>query len=90
MQGDLISRSALIEYLRKSQSTSAEREHLIKVVFIDMVKAQPTAFDLEKVDRQLQELHSEEVNVSGVPQPYVNKHTVLRIVRDGVRNGWKE
>ena len=76
MQGDLISRSALIEYLMKSQSTSAEREHLIKVVFVDMVKQQPVAYDVQKVVKQLEK-------ASRVMQPVIPTKEAIDIVRGG-------
>ena len=58
--GDLISRSALMEVLEKYKfgaiSNDAERDYTKETV-LNFVNEQPTAYDVEKVEEQIEEMN---------------------------------
>ena len=88
MQKDLISRSALIKALTNVEVSFYLEDGQTKDTYdgttiMDIIEEQPTAYDVEKIVAELENLPSTENNVYGVPQPYINKHSVLRIVRNG-------
>lgn len=55
MQNDLISRSALIEELKKCTCTDKHDERIIKDFVVHIVEKQPIAYDVEKVVAELEE-----------------------------------
>ena len=91
MQGDLISRSALLEAIDKMDKGSL----YLPLLFKDMVKRQPTAYDVEKVVAELEEktcelLHMDKETFRKYEE---HKHIVkltLHEVESIVRNGGKE
>lgn len=88
MQGDLISRSALIEkfkdILNEKQHNSIFRIFLLET--IEIVEKQPTAYDVEKV---IAELNEEEIALEDNYGDYV-LCVPTRIAEQIVRNGGKE
>lgn len=73
MQGDLISRSALIEAFRKKAS-EIETLGIIPgyTIALNVIKEQPTAYDVEKVVEQLKELKEFEYDDSDEEPHYTD------------------
>lgn len=98
MQNDLISRGALIEELKlKSENSLNDIEHMALNRAINTVKRQPTAYDVEKVTKKLNEfaLNTEQYCVEHIANGICEdcescNECVLRKAIEIVRNGGKE
>ena len=78
---DLISRSELIKHFEAIQ----QQENVVGLEFIamiDEIKEQPTAYDVDKVVKEL-ELHSFELGTDTLPVHYVKLNDAIEIVKQG-------
>ena len=78
---DLISRRELIKHFEAIQ----QEENVVGLVFvaaIDEIKGQPTAYDVDKVVKEL-ELHSFELGTDTLPVHYVRLNDAIEIVKQG-------
>lgn len=84
MQGDLISRSALLEEIKK-QDTS----NLTKGLVLQFIEKQPTAYDVEEVVAELEEARKKYqrlcMECDGKEDEAMDIHyrNIIRIVRNG-------
>ena len=99
MQGDLISRSALISLFEEKMFNSVSMNPIIKMLdVLEIIEEQPTAYDVEKVVAELEEAKVEYENIFNrlkyeVPNQatyYLGLHTGCEISQAIVRNGGKE
>jgi hypothetical protein len=97
MQNDLISRSALIEELKKCTCTDKHDERIIKDFVVHIVEKQPIAYSVENVLIELEEktelaykryMDSNSYNPATVR--YQTQYTERKMCLDIVRNGGKE
>ena len=80
MQGDLISRSALMKYLRDYKWEFAMGSDFSKAM--EMIDAQPTAYDVEKVVAELRHsIRDYTSDYHGVE--YIEPEDAIEIVRKG-------
>lgn len=77
MQGDLISRSALMERLKEEARTGTIGSDYN--MFEYLINEQPTAYDVEKVVDRIKELGTQE---DGFPQ-VIGKETAINVIRNG-------
>ena len=78
---DLISRSELIKHFEAIQ----QQENVVGLEFIamiDEIKERPTAYDVDKVVKEL-ELHSFELGTDTLPAHYVRLNEAIEIVKQG-------
>ena len=78
---DLISRSELIKFFKEHMRTAKDfREIIINI--IPTIKNQPTAYDVDKVVKEL-ELHSFVLATDTLPIHYVRLNKAIEIVKQG-------
>ena len=91
MQNDLISRSGLIDILKKWADANAERgydtAYDMVQEFIEVVKERPTAYDVESVDKQILDYFKGQIDKKPDGWDVVDFSADIRNI---VRNGWKE
>ena len=97
---DLISRSSLLEkisdYIYDTVNPEKRRmEHIVKAHFIELIEKQPTAFDVDKVIAELEEMIDPNVDFqTGVPcnnwvvdmQNEIIKKCIEIVQKGGVHN----
>ena len=83
---DLISRSALIEEMKKAE---IEYENAMMCPSwwsaFNIISEQPTAYNIDKIIEEL-ELHSFELGTDTLPAHYVRLHEAIEIVKAGGKN----
>jgi hypothetical protein len=86
MQGDLISRSALIEMF-KDKINRNTRNSILRIFLLEAIKIvenQPTAYDVEKVVAELEEASTmDDVDDAF----YIREYKAIEIVRNGGKEG---
>ena len=87
MQGDLISRSALIEQLKNTVCTSEYDEFLLKKVATEIVKNEPTAYSVEVVVSKMEKEKEKSFYDSN---SIIGEKNVWAKAIEYVRNGGKE
>ena len=84
MQNDLISRSALIEELKKCTCTDKHDERIIKDFVVHIIEKQPIVYDVKKVVAELEKYKSTIYSEAGeCLEQYVYLDTAKKIVRKG-------
>lgn len=85
MSNDLISRKSVLDYIEKEISTARSTETIsyLRALSVHINEYEPTAFDVEKVIEQLEELARINMEVLGVRADYVQLEQVKKIVKRG-------
>ena len=85
---DLISRNKLIDYFYFGIDDKPIIDSISDRKIIDIIKNQPTAYDIDKVDEELEKVKTINIDVGfGTIYKTIRKDTVIEIVKQGgVRN----
>ena len=85
MNNDLISRKSVLDYIEKEIATAKCTETIsyLRALSVHINEYEPTAFDVDKVIKRLDELVKINTEVLGVRADYVNLAHVIKIVKAG-------
>ena len=90
MNDDLISRKSVLDYIEKEISTARSTETIsyLRALSIYINEYEPTAYDVDRVVEQLDELVKINMEVLGVRADYVNLAHVINKVKAGGIDEW--
>ena len=87
MSNDLISRKSVLDYIEKEIATAKCTETIsyLRALSVHINEFEPTAFDVDKVIKQLEELVRINMEVLGVRGDYVNLvHSINKVKVGGI------